>query len=140
MKKISLWLGLAVLVLLTFSACSGGQATAPQNGEASEAANTLQTYLTALVEKDEALLTSLVCPDYELDALLEYDSFQAVQTKLTGLACQQTGTEGDTILVTCQGKIDATYGNEVQSFDLGGRTYKLVKSGADWQVCGYNLQ
>ena len=124
-----------LLAALLLASCAGGG-----NGGGSEAAQTLETYLNALAEKDEAVLTSLVCPDYEMDALLEFDSFQAVETELTGLDCQKTGEDGETVLVKCQGQIDATYGNEVQSFDLGGRTYKLIQSGADWQVCGYNLE
>ncbi len=135
MKHTYFRLLLILVTLVILSACAGGQ-----NGNDSQAAATMETYLNALVEKDEALLTSLVCPDYEMDALLEYDSFQAVETQLANLTCSEVGNEGGAVLVNCQGQIEATYGNEVQAFDLGGRTYRLIQAGADWQVCGYNLQ
>lgn len=138
MKTPFLRVLLTLLAVAILAGCSDSGET--KSGGSSEAAATMQTYLTALVEKDEALLTSLVCPDYEVDALLEYDSFSAVETKLSGLACSETGSEDGAVLVNCQGQIEATYGNEVQAFELGGRTYRLIQSGADWQVCGYNLE
>jgi len=56
--------------------------------------------------------------------------------KLEGLSCAQTGTDGDAALVTCQGRLIATYGNEDQEIDLSARTYRLVEQGGDWLVCG----
>lgn len=123
-----------MIALLSLTACTGGQ----QDGTA-QAADALENYLNALVAKDEARLVSLTCPSWEENALLEFDSFQAVETELAGLSCQQAGSEGETVLVKCQGKILATYTNEVQEFELGGRTYKMVQNGADWQVCGYSV-
>ena len=104
---------LALLVLLT--ACTAS----PQadGTSTSAAAQTLETYLKALTEKNEAGVTSAVCPDWETDALLEYDAFASVETSLDGLSCQQTGTDGNAALVTCQGKIKASYANEAQEFD-----------------------
>lgn len=117
------------------------QGCAPAKNEAesapSPAAQTLARYLQALVDKDEATLTSLSCPDWEPNALLELDAFQAVETKLEGLSCQQTGEEGDEVWVVCAGKILATYSDEVQEFDLGKRTYRLIQQDGDWLVCGY---
>lgn len=126
---------LIITLFLVLTACSGGQA-----GGSTPAAAALENYLKALVEKDEARLVSLTCPDWEENALLEFDSFQAVETELSGLSCQQSGSDGDAALVACQGKILATYTNEVQEFELGGRTYRMVQSGADWQVCGYSVE
>jgi hypothetical protein len=68
---------------------------------------------------------------------MEVDSFQAVTPSLEGLSCKQTGTDGDTALVTCQGKIKATYGTELAEFDLSARTFQMAKEGGDWRVCGY---
>ncbi len=123
-----------LLVVLLLSACAPAR---QPSGAASPAAKALESYLNALVNKDEAALTSLSCPDWEPNALLELDAFQAVDTKLEGLSCQQTGTDGGTAQVTCQGKIQATYGDEIQSFDLSTRDYKVVQQSGDWLVCGY---
>ena len=93
--------------------------------------------LQALVQRDEARFSALTCPEYEAQALVEYDSFGVVRAELNGVACAVAGGEGDTSLVRCTGSIDATYGNEVRRFDLTARTYQVVQSGGDWLVCGY---
>jgi hypothetical protein len=99
-------------------------------------AKAVEDYLTALVEKDADRLSTLVCGEWEDEALIELDSFQAVSTRLEGLACEQTGTDGDTALVLCNGKIIATYTNEDQEIDLSTRTYQLTQEGGDWLLCG----
>ena len=76
------------------------------------------------------------CGEWEEDALLELDSFQAVTARLDGLACEQTGTDGETALVLCKGKIIATYNEEDQELDLSVRTYQVVQEGGEWLVCG----
>lgn len=68
---------------------------------------------------------------------MELDSFQAVKTHLDGLACLTTGADGSTMLVTCNGKIVATYDNEDQELDLSVRTYHVVQEGGEYLVCGY---
>ncbi|HOD04413.1 MAG TPA: hypothetical protein PKH92_05135 [Anaerolineaceae bacterium] len=125
MKPITL---LALIcVILACAACTP---------EKSEAAQTIEVYLQALVDKDETRLVALTCPDYEMDALLELDAFQNVVTTLEGLACEETGTEGDYTLVNCEGQIMASYGAEQRQFDLSERTYRLLSSADGWLVCG----
>ncbi len=112
----------AILLLTIFlTTCNAAPATA------------VEDFLTALAAKDEARLLTLVCADYEFDALLELDSFALVQTTLKDLACQSSGTD-----VICSGSIEASYGDEIRSFDLSERTYHLVQDGGDWLVCGYD--
>ena len=96
-------------------------------------ATMVEDFLTALAAKDEARMLSLVCADYEFDALLEFDSYALVQTTLKDVDCQPSGAD-----VICSGSIEASYGDEVRSFDLSERTYHLVQDGADWLVCGYD--
>jgi hypothetical protein len=96
----------------------------------------VQNYLNALVNKEADKLPSLVCADWEDDALIELDSFQAVDARLEDVACSQTGTDGETALVLCTGNIVATYGDEDQQIDLSTRTYQVVEEGGDWWVCG----
>jgi len=117
-----------IILTLSLTACSASNSDAPVQA--------VQNYLTALVEKDEDRLTTLSCGQWEQDALLELDSFQAVTARLEGVACEQTGTDGDTALVLCSGKIIATYDNEDQELDLSVRTYQVVQEGGDWLVCG----
>ena len=96
----------------------------------------VENYLTALVEKDADRLPTLVCGEWEEDALIELDSFQAVTASLENVACSQTGTDGDTSLVLCTGNIVASYNGEDQQLDLSTRTYQVTEQGGDWFVCG----
>jgi hypothetical protein len=96
----------------------------------------VENYLNALVNKEADKLPTLVCGDWEQDALIELDSFQAVTPRLNHLSCSQTGADGDTTLVLCTGSIIITYNNENQQLDLSNRTYQVIEQGGDWLVCG----
>jgi hypothetical protein len=122
---------LAIPMLLALAGCSGSA------GSTGTAPKAVEDYLQALVTQDTAKLSTLSCKDWEKQALLELDSFQGVTAKVTQPDCAQTGTDGNTVLVTCQGKIDATYNNENQQIPLGGRSYKVVQESGEWHVCGY---
>jgi hypothetical protein len=128
MHKILLSLFIVMTAGLLLAACSGSGEDAP--------AKAVEAYLNALVAKDENLLPTLVCGDWEQDALIELDSFQAVTPRLEDVACKQTGTDGDTALVDCTGRIIATYNDEDQELDLSVRTYQVVQDSGDWLVCG----
>lgn len=117
-----------VFTILALAACASNNDNAPVQA--------VEDYLTALVEKDANRLTTLSCGEWEEDALLELDSFQAVTARLEGLACEQTGTDGETALVLCNGSIIATYNEEDQQLDLSVRTYQVVQEGGEWLVCG----
>ena len=127
MRKILLILCIALTANIILTACASRNA-AP--------AIAVEDYLNALVEKDADRLSTLVCGDWEEDALIELDSFQAVTARLDGLACQQTGTDGDTALVLCSGRIIASYNEEDQELDLSVRTYQVTQEGGEWVVCG----
>ena len=127
MRKILLIL-CAVMLANLLSACSSSKTDAP--------AKAVEDYLNVLVTKDENRLPSLVCGDWESDALLELDSLQAVTAKLENVSCKQTGSDGDTALVSCTGKLVTTYNNENQDIDLSAETYQVVQQGGDWLVCG----
>ncbi len=128
MRKILLSLLIVMLAVILLAACSKTSDDAP--------AKAVEAYLNALVAKDENRLPSLVCGDWEQDALIELDSFQAVTPRLEGASCKQEGTDGDTALVKCGGKIVMTYNNEDQELDLSTFTYQVVQQGGDWLVCG----
>jgi hypothetical protein len=117
-----------ITAALLLTACGSQDSDAP--------ARAVEDYLTALVAKDVNRLTTLSCGEWEEEALLELDSFQAVSARLEGLACEQTGTDGDTALVLCNGNIVATYNEEDQELDLSVRTYQVVQEGGEWLVCG----
>ena len=53
------------------------------------AAVTVEGYLNALVAQDGDRMSSLSCKDWEPQALMELDSFQAVKVTIEGLSCDQ---------------------------------------------------
>ena len=81
-------------------------------------------------------MVALTCSTYETDALLEYDAFSLVKTRLEGLDCQTSNEQDDTASVVCQGTIIATYGSEDQNFGLSDRVYQVVNQSGDWLVFG----
>ncbi|HKJ39488.1 MAG TPA: hypothetical protein VJ972_11990 [Anaerolineales bacterium] len=99
-------------------------------------AQAVENYLNALVNKEADKLPTLVCGEWEEDALIELDSFQAVTASLENVACAQTGADGDTALVLCTGSIIASYNGEDQQLDLSTRTYQVTEQSGDWLVCG----
>lgn len=123
---------LLILLLLgsALSACSSGGDNA--------AAQTVENYLAALADKNDALLVSYICPDYEFNALLEFDAFSMVQTSLKDVSCQEVNRQDGQADVVCQGSIEATYGNELRTLDLSRRTYHLLEQDGSWLVCGYD--
>ena len=131
MRKIFLIVLITIVSTLLLTACASN-ASKKDNAPA----KAVEDYLNALVAKDANRLSTLSCGDWEDSALLELDSFQAVNTRLDGLSCEQTGTDGNTALVLCRGKIIATYNNEDQDLDLSVRTYQVVQQGGEWLVCG----
>jgi len=122
-------IGLALILALVSCGEKKAAATTP--------VGVVESYLQALVAKDGNILSTLSCKDWEPSALMELDSFSAVKVRLEGLTCAQTGTAGSDILVTCQGKIIATYNGEDQSIDLSSRSYKVVEQNGENLVCGY---
>ena len=126
MRKLILILALTLTAILLTACASNTDAPA----------QAVQNYLNALVGKEADKLPALVCGEWEEDALIELDSFQAVTARLEDVACSQTGTDGETALVLCTGNIVATYNNEDQKLDLSTRTYQVIEQGGDWLVCG----
>jgi len=118
----------SVLFLSILAGC-----TAPKNG----AVQAVENYLQAMVAKDTTKITNYACANWEAQAQTEADSFAGVTAQIQGLACQVSGTNGSTTLVTCTGKIITSYNGENTELDLSGRTYKAVQEGGEWRMCGY---
>jgi hypothetical protein len=97
----------------------------------------VEKYLQAIVEKDSAQVSTLSCGEWETNALIMLDSFQAVSAELENLNCEEAGTSQDGMsVVSCTGKILATYGNELQEFDLSIQDYLVKNDNGEWLVCG----
>jgi hypothetical protein len=124
-----LYLPLYLLVVLLAACSSGGS----ENGPAAA----IESYNRALVAKDENGMINLSCADWEESARNELNSFGAVTPTIRDLSCTEQGEENGYTLVTCEGVIDADYGNEVLSIQLSDRTYRTVEEGGEWRMCGY---
>ena len=99
--------------------------------------STVEKYIQAVNEKDTTQLSTLTCKNWEADALMMLDAFQAVSTELEGLSCENTGTTADDLaVVSCTGKIIASYEGELQEFDLSLQNYLVENSNGEWLVCG----
>ena len=122
------FLFILLLANILLTACASSASDAP--------AKAVEDYLNALVAKDAGRLPTLVCGDWEEDALIELDSLQAVNARLENAACSQTGTDGNFALVDCAGSIVLTYNNEDQNLDLSLVTYQVVEESGAWLVCG----
>ena len=117
-----------MLAALVLTACGSANTDAPVQA--------VEEYWNVIVAKDAERLPTLVCGDYEEDALTVLDSLQAVTARLDSFSCTQTGTDGDTVLVNCTGNLVLTYDAEDQKLDLSVFTYEVVEEGGDWLICG----
>jgi hypothetical protein len=129
MRKFSFLMVLVFILSSVLTACASGGGDGPE--KAAEA------YLNALVAGDGDKMSTLSCADWEMNAMLELDSFQAVEARLQDLKCEQSGTDGDTALVTCQGQIVTSYDGEETEIALNTRSYEMTQSAGEWLVCGY---
>ena len=115
-------------LLLLLTACVGTASNPEQSVEA---------YLTAIVEADIDKITTLSCAEWEEMAWLELDSFQGVEVSLVDMQCSQSGSDGDLALVICTGHYLTSYDGEEMQIDLDTREFELVQQSGDWLVCGY---
>ena len=127
-KKILLiaivWLMLGIIL----AGCSGDQALA---------AESVETFFQAILEKDEALFRSAIYSDYESVAMMDFTSFAIVDTRIDNFSCVAEGETDGQVSVRCQGNLQANFGNEMRSFDLSSRIYQVVEENGQWQVCGH---
>ena len=127
----SRYLMAALLTFLTLvlASCSSGK---------SEAVTAIETYIQALGDKDVDQISTVSCAEWEPNALLEIDSFTAVDSKIENLACEETSQDGQDVLVNCTGVIALDYDGEAQEIDLSNRTYVARQVGGEWLMCGYH--
>lgn len=118
---------LGIIFVLALSACASDDL----------AAQSVEAYYQALVEADADRAVALSCADWEFNAQMEVDSLMGVDASLDGFTCEQSGSDGDMAIVTCQGQIVMSYDGEDQYLDLSGQTYQVLNQGGDWLFCGY---
>ena len=101
-------------------------------------ADAVEAYYKALVEKDRDTFMGLACANWEGMALVDFDSFGAVNASLVDLDCMQVENDDNEATVTCKGGILVEYdGEDNQLFDLEEYTYRVTREDGQWQMCGY---
>ena len=123
---------LFAIVWLTLGAILAGC-----SGDRALAAESVETFFQAILEKDETLFRSAVCSDYESVAMMDFSSFAIVETRMENFSCEAEGETNGQVSVRCQGNLQASFGNEVRSFDLSSRIYQVVEENGQWLVCGH---
>lgn len=118
-----------VALIMGLTACAS-----QPSGTAAEA---VQNYLQARVDKDVDAMIGLSCPDWEAQARVEATSFASMNAALDAVACTDVGTEGEAALVTCSGKIVTTYNGEGRDWPLEDFTFKVSDDDGEWRMCGY---
>ena len=96
------------------AACSAG---------GGDPADTVEKYIQAKADADSSKLSQLLCS--EMESILEREShtFESVSgVHVKDMVCEQVG---DSQVVSCQGKIVATYGTEETEFPLA--SYRVLK-------------
>jgi hypothetical protein len=123
---------LLLLILLALTSILAGCASEEDPADAVEG------YYKALVEKDRDKFMGLACAGWEGMALMDFDSFGAVDASLVDLACEKVEGDGDAATVTCTGDILVEYeGEDNELFALDDYTYTVIKENGEWQMCGY---
>jgi hypothetical protein len=130
MKKKQLLLALALAAGFVLVACGSGSATG-------DPAKNIEAYLQARVKSDLNQMIGLSCAAWEPTAKVEATSFQAMNAKLDGVACQASETQGGTSFVACKGKIVTSYNGNNREWDLAERQFKSIQEGGEWRMCGY---
>lgn len=130
-------IALMLLIALVLAGCAD-DGSSDNDDPVDAAAEAIEAYWQAIVSADmDAFLVS-ICPAYEAEAMMEFDSFGAVEASLDGLACITSSSEDGTAQVACEGTINVTYDGETGELaDLSGQTYVAEQVDGEWKMCGY---
>jgi hypothetical protein len=115
---------LGLLLLVGLGACA----------QQSDPSVTIMNYLKARVASDETTLRALSCADWEQQAIIEAQSFKAMNAQLDDMTCSQSGQQDQYTVVACEGRITTTYNGETREWPLGA--YRLLQEDGEWKMCG----
>jgi hypothetical protein len=88
--------------------------------------------MKAKADGDADTIRQLLCSEMEGVLEREIRTFESVSdVRIEGMACQRVS---DSDVVTCSGKIVASYGTEDTEFPLA--SYRVVDEDGEWKWCG----
>jgi hypothetical protein len=111
-------------LFLVLAACS----------QAGDPAAAMMKYLEARVAADADAIRGLSCAAWEGQAVMQADSFRAMNAELQDVTCAKSGEDGNAALVTCDGLIVTSYQGETREWELG--TYRMTQEDGEWKMCG----
>lgn len=114
-----------------------GFAISSCGGQNSESVRVVQDYLTAMAAQDQIAISNLTCSEWETQAFLEMDALQLVRASLKDIKCREAEAVSGGVIVTCSGKMETTYNNEISTVDLSQNRYFVSHENGDWLECGY---
>lgn len=124
MKLAKLLIPLTLTLVFLLAACGSGGSGDP--------AGTVEAYMQAKAGSDAETIRQLLCSEMESVVEREILTFESVSdVRVEGMACEQVG---DGSVVSCAGKIVATYGTEDTEFPLA--SYRVVEEDGEWKWCG----
>lgn len=107
------------------------------SGAEIEAAQSVETFFQAILEKDEPLFQSTLCDEYQMIAIMDFYAFSIVETSMENFSCQAEHETGGQIEVRCQGTLHALFGDQIRDFDLSNRIFHVIEEDGKWLVCGH---
>ena len=114
-----------LLVSLLLAACSSSSSSG------GEAAANVEKYLQAKSQGDADTIRQLLCSEMESVLEREARTFESVSdVRIEGMSCSAASAD----VVSCTGKIVATYGAEDTEFPLS--SYRVVQEDGEWKWCG----
>lgn len=127
MKRITV-IVLSSMLAALMVACGGGGSSDP--------AAAVERYLTAKVGRDATTVQALLCSAMEADLERETRAFETVSNAhIEDMQCAVSdGPADNAAVVSCTGRIIATYGLEDTEFELS--SYRVVKEDGEWRWCG----
>ncbi|GEM_PF-1791154 len=90
-------------------------------------------YLEARTRSSSADMQDLSCAAWDLQAMIQSQSFRAMNAELKNVNCL-ANTTTDTAQVSCEGVIQTTYNGQNREWALRG--FELTQEEGEWRICG----
>jgi hypothetical protein len=111
---------------------------AQESSDPQAPAKAVEKYLEARMSKDSDAFAGTFCADFESDALIDFDSFGAVEATLEDMVCEVGTISEGTANVTCTGSLKTVYnGEDSRTLDLARFPYVATQDDGEWVMCGY---
>lgn len=91
-------------------------------------------YLDARTRSSSPDMQELSCGTWKPQALIQSQSFRAMNAELQHVSCAISDATADATTVTCEGMIRTTYNGQTREWPLSG--FELIQEEGAWRICG----